>query len=204
MLGVSTYCLMDRPLHEALDRLAAITSLIEIMDEGPHFVQDASLFESYSGNFVFHAPYHGMNIACLFELIREATVKVMTDCFTIAAEIGAGVVMHPGYYAWEQEHEQADRQFKKSLPCLWAAARELSVIFWFENMRDMHFFNLRTPDDLALIKGCGFALDTGHAHINHCLPGFLQAGFSHMHIHDNNGKKIPIVPWEKETSILSR
>lgn len=72
------------------------------------------------------------------------------------------------------------------------------------SVRDMHFFNLRTPDDLALIKGCGFALDTGHAHINHCLPGFLQAGFSHMHIHDNNGKKIPIVPWEKETSILSR
>jgi sugar phosphate isomerase/epimerase len=189
MLGVSTYCLMDTPLQDALERLSAITSLVEVVDEGPHFVHDTSLFECYSADIVLHAPYHGMNIACLFESIREATVKVMTDCFSVAAEIGAGVVMHPGYYAWEQERELADRQFKKSLKDLCDAARELSVTFWFENMGDMHFFNLQTPEDLDLIEDCGFALDTGHAHINHCLPGFLQTGFSHMHIHDNYGRK---------------
>jgi sugar phosphate isomerase/epimerase len=189
MLGVSTYCLMDTSLQEALDSLSVITSLIEVVDEGPHFVHDASLFESYSADFVLHAPYHGMNIACLFEPIRKATVRVMTDCFSVAAEIGADVVMHPGYYAWEQEREQADRQFKKSLKELCDASSELSVTFWFENMGDMHFFNLRTPNDLDLIEGCGLALDTGHAHINHCLPGFLQTGFSHMHIHDNKGRK---------------
>jgi sugar phosphate isomerase/epimerase len=189
MVGISTYCLLDLPLPDALDRLSAITSLIQVVDEGPHFVQDASLFESFSADFVLHAPYHGMNIACLFESIREASVKVMTDCFSVAAEIGAGVVMHPGYYAWEQERGQADRQFKKSLHELCKAARDLSLTFWFENMGDMHFFNLRTPGDLDLIEGCGFALDTGHANLNHCLPGFLQTGFSHMHIHDNNGRR---------------
>jgi sugar phosphate isomerase/epimerase len=189
MLGVSTYCLMDTPLQEALDRLSAITTLIEVMDEGPHFVHDASLFESYSADFVLHAPYHGMNIASLFEPIRVASVRVMTDCFSVATGTNAEVVLHPGYYAWEQEREQADRQFKKSLTELCDAARELSVTFWFENMGDMHFFNLRTPEDLDLIEGCGLALDTGHAHINRCLPGFLQAGFCHMHIHDNYGKK---------------
>ncbi len=189
MLGVSTYCLMDTPLPEALERLSAISSLIEVVDEGLHFVQDAALFENYSADFVIHAPYHGMNIASLFEPIRKATVRVMTDCLSVAAEIGAPVVMHPGYHAWEQEREQADRQFKKSLQELWDAAHELSVTFWFENMGDMQFFNLRTPGDLDLIEGCGLALDIGHAHINHCLNGFLQAGFSHMHIHDNNGIK---------------
>jgi sugar phosphate isomerase/epimerase len=97
--------------------------------------------------------------------------------------------MHPGYYAWEQEHVQADRQFKKSLKELCSAARELSITSWFENMGDMHFFNLQTPMDLDLIEGCGFALATGHAHINHWLPGFLEAGFSHMHIHDNDGRR---------------
>jgi hypothetical protein len=56
-------------------------------------------------------------------------------------------------------------------------------------MGDMHFFNLQTPVDLHLIEGCGFALDTGCANINHCLPGFLQAGFSHMHIHHNVGRR---------------
>jgi sugar phosphate isomerase/epimerase len=189
MVGISTYCLLEQPLPEALDRLSAITNLIEVVDEGPHFVHDTSLFESYSADFILHAPYHGMNIACLFEPIRKATVQVMTDCFSVAAEIGAGVVMHPGYYAWEQEREQADRQFKKSLKELCKAASELSLTFWFENMGDMHFFNLRTPGDLDLIEGCGFALDTGHANLNHCLSGFLQTGFSHMHIHDNDGRR---------------
>jgi len=189
MVGVSTYCLLDRPLPEALDRLSEIASLIEVVDEGLHFVHDASLFKSYSADFVLHAPYHGMNIASLFEPIRTATVRVMTDCFAVAAETGAGVVMHPGYYAWEQERNQADRQFKKSLNELCDAARELSLTFWFENMGDMNFFNLRTPTDLDRIEGCGLALDTGHANLNHCLPAFLQTGFSHMHIHDNDGRR---------------
>jgi len=156
MVGISTYCLLDRPLPEALDRLSAITDLIEVVDEGPHFVHDASLFGSYSADFVFHAPYHGMNIASLFEAIRTASVQVMTDCFSVAAEVGAGVVMHPGYFAWEQERVQAGRQFKKSLHELCTAARELSLTFWFENMGDMNFFNLRTPSDLDRIEGCGF------------------------------------------------
>jgi len=189
MAGISTYCLLDRPLEEALDRLSAITSLIEVVDEGPHFINDVALFTNYSGKFILHAPYHGMNIASPFEAIRAASVKVMTDCFVTAAEIGASVVLHPGYYAWVQERELADRQFRVSLQELRDAAAERSVTFWFENMGDMNFFNLRTPADLALIDGTGFALDIGHANLNGCLPGFLETKFSHMHIHDNDGKR---------------
>jgi sugar phosphate isomerase/epimerase len=178
---------MDKPLPETFDTLAGITGLIEVMDEGLHFISDTAIFESYSQDFIIHAPYHGMNIASLFESIRRASVEVMTDCFAVAVEIGAPVVVHPGYHAWEQDREEADRQFKKSLQELRFAADELSLTFYFENMGGMHFFNLRTPEDLGLIEGNGFVLDVGHAHINHCLPGFLESGFSHMHIHDNNG-----------------
>lgn len=187
MFGVSSYCLMDKPLPETFDTLAGITGLIEVMDEGLHFISDTAIFESYSQDFIIHAPYHGMNIASLFESIRRASVEVMTDCFAVAAEIGAPVVVHPGYHAWEQDREEADRQFKKSLQELRFAADELSLTFYFENMGGMHFFNLRTPEDLGLIEGNGFVLDVGHAHINHRLPGFLESRFSHMHIHDNNG-----------------
>jgi len=189
MAGISTYCLLDRPLEEALDRLSAITSLIEVVDEGPHFISDASIFSNYSRKFILHAPYHGMNIASSFEAIREASVKVMTDCFSIAAEIGADVVIHPGYYAWEQERECADRQFRTSLHELRDSAAEYSLTFYFENMGDMNFFNLRTPADLVIIDGTGFALDIGHANLNHCLPMFLETTFGHMHIHDNDGRK---------------
>jgi sugar phosphate isomerase/epimerase len=189
MIGISTYCLLEETLPVALDRLADITGLIEVVDEGPHFITETDLFGSYSADFVLHAPYHGMNIACLFEPVRRASVEVMTDCFAVAAEIGAFVVLHPGYFAWEQEREQADRQFIKSLSELSAAARELSITFYFENMGDMNFFNLRTPEDLSIIDGTGFTLDVGHANLNRCLPAFLRTHIDHMHIHDNNGKR---------------
>jgi sugar phosphate isomerase/epimerase len=189
MIGISTYCLLENPLPIALDRLSGLTSLIEVVDEGPHFVTDAEIFESYSTDFILHAPYHGMNIACLFESIRRASVDVMTDCFTVAAEIGAAVVLHPGYFVWEQEREQADRQFRKSLQELTHAARERSLTFYFENMGDMNYFNLRTPEDLPIIEDTGFTLDVGHANLNQCLPAFLETEIRHMHIHDNNGKR---------------
>ncbi len=188
-LGVSSYCLIGRPLEESLDILSGVTDLIEVMDEGPHFITDPAVFESYSQDFVIHAPYHGMNIASIFDAIRKASVEVMTDCFAVAAEIGAPVVIHPGYYAWNQEKGEADRQFQQSLLELRDTAADLSLTFWFENMGDMNFFNLRTPDDIGLIGTTGFTLDTGHANLNHCLPEFLQTSFSHMHIHDNDGRK---------------
>jgi sugar phosphate isomerase/epimerase len=188
MLGVSTYCLMEMPLAAALDTLAPLTDLIEVMDEGNHFITDTSLFGSYTQKFTLHAPFHGMNIASVFEPVRKASVQVMAECFDVAAAIGAPVVMHPGYFAWEQEREQADRQFGKSLQELNEAAAEHPVEFWFENMGDMNYFNLRTPADLCLIGETGLTLDTGHANLNHCLPAFLKTPFRHMHIHDNEGR----------------
>ena len=189
MIGISTYCLIEEPLSVALDRLTALTDLIEVMDEGPHFVDSTEPFESYTADFILHAPYHGMNIACLFESVRRASVDVMTACFAQAAEIGAAVVLHPGYFAWAQEREQAAAQFATSLAELCAAACEYSVSFSFENMGNMDFFNLRTPADLALIGDCGFTLDVGHANLNGCLPGFLDTHFSHLHLHDNDGRR---------------
>ena len=189
MIGISTYCLIEEPLPVALDRLSGLTDRIEVMDEGLHFVSGPAIFGSYSADFTIHAPFHGLNIASVFESIRTASVGVITNCFAVASEIGAPVVLHPGYFAWENERELADRQFRKSLAELTAAARDLSVAFSFENMGGMNFFNLRTPDDLAIIEDSKFTLDVGHANLNRCLPGFLATPFCHMHLHDNNGKQ---------------
>ena len=188
MPGISTCCLMAEPLAAALDRLAPLTDLIEVMDEGPHLITDTSLFESYTQSFTVHAPFHGVNIASLFEPIRRASVQVTAECFRNAGALGAPVVVHPGYYAWEQEREAADRQFQASLWDLEHVAREYSVNFWFENMGNMNFFNLRTPESLPLIRDTGLVLDTGHAHLNGCLREFLSTPFRHMHLHDNSGK----------------
>lgn len=188
MVGISSCCLMEKPLAEALDELAPLTDLIEVMDEGLHLITDPDLFSCYTRKFTIHAPFHGMNIASVFEPIRKASVEVMIDCFAKVAALGAPVVLHPGYFAWEPERSAAGRQFTKSLEALKTAAAEYSVVFYFENMGGMNYFNLRTPADLGLIGGTGLALDTGHAHLNGCLEEFLRTPFCHMHIHDNSGK----------------
>jgi sugar phosphate isomerase/epimerase len=189
MLGVSTYCLHGESLDSALEHLSGITRMVEVMDEGYHFLADTSVLESYSFRYSIHAPYHGINIASIFETIRHASIDVTLDCFSVAAEIGANVVVHPGYYAWEQERESARRQFNKSLMELSSAADDLSMTFYLENMGDMDYFFLRKPDELDLLGDTGFALDVGHANLNNCLSAFLETTIDHMHIHDNYGKK---------------
>jgi sugar phosphate isomerase/epimerase len=113
----------------------------------------------------------------------------MAQCFSIAAEVNAGVVMHPGYFAWAEEHARAEQQLTKSLSDLDSLSREYSVRYFIENMGNWEYFLLKTPGELSLIENTPFALDVGHAHQNHCLAGFLQVPAAHYHLHDNEGKE---------------
>ncbi len=187
MFGVSTYCLNHEPLPAALDKLATITDCVEVMDEGLHRLESVEPLESYSFLYSIHAPARGVNIASILEPIRRASVEVLTQAFSIAAEVGADVVIHPGYYAWRQDRERAVERFQQSLGELAAAADDLSVAFFVENMADLEYFFLRSPEDLPLIGDIGLALDVGHAHLNGCLDAFLAHPAAHFHLHDNDG-----------------
>ncbi len=186
MLGISTLCLHHEPLPQALEKLAAVTGYIEVMDEGLHHLENSEPLLSCSCRFSIHAPCRGTNLASLLEPIRRASVVVMEECFAIAAEVNAPVVVHPGYFAWPEERERAGEQLKRSLADLSRAAREYLVQYTVENMGNWEYFLLRSPDELPLIDGCGFTLDVGHAHQNHCLPAFLNRPAQHYHLHDNN------------------
>lgn len=188
MLGISTFCLHDRPLESALEELSSRTGLVEIMDDGPHHLESAELLESFPFRYVFHAPCRSINIASIHEPIRRASVEVIGKCFEIAAEAGANVIVHPGYFAWEQEREHALSQMKRSLRELLVRASENGITFFVENMGNWDYFFLRKPSELEIIDGIGLALDVGHAHLNRCLPAFLEVPLSHVHIHDNDGK----------------
>jgi sugar phosphate isomerase/epimerase len=189
MFAVSTFCLHSVPLTAALDRLTAITDHIEIMDEGLHYLDSADPLKNYSAHYTIHAPSRGTNIASLLEPIRKASVEVVRQCFLIAADIKAGVVVHPGYFAWAEERAKAEQQLKKSLSELDCLAGEYSVSYFVENMGDWNYFFLKTPDELPLIGDTPFALDVGHAHQNHCLAEFLRFPAAHYHLHDNNSKE---------------
>lgn len=187
MFGISTYCLHREPLSRALDTLAPITDCVEVMDEGLHHLESAEPLESHAFRYFIHAPSRGVNIASVLEPIRRASVEVQTQAFAIAAEVGADVVIHPGYYAWSEERGRATERFRQSLGELTAAAEDLSVTFFVENMGNWEYFFLRSCDDLPLIGGIGLALDVGHANMNGCLDCFLTHPAAHFHLHDNNG-----------------
>jgi sugar phosphate isomerase/epimerase len=189
MFAVSTFCLHSVPLAAALDRLTAITDRIEIMDEGLHYLDSADPLKNYSARYTIHAPCRGTNIASLLEPIRKASVEVAARCFAIAAEVNAGVVVHPGYFAWAEERAKAEQQLTKSLSDLACLAAEYSVRYFVENMGNWEYFFLKTPDELPLIGDTLFALDVGHAYQNHCLAEFLRFPSAHYHLHDNEGKE---------------
>jgi sugar phosphate isomerase/epimerase len=189
MFGISTFCLHQESLTTALDRISSISDYIEVMDEGLHHLENTELLLSYSSHFSIHAPCRGTNIASLLEPIRRASVEVIGQCFLIAAEVNASVVVHPGYFAWKEERTMAERQLMISLADLSSLANEYSVPYFIENMGNWDYFFLKTPDELPLIGNTPFALDVGHAHLNFCLQEFLRLPANHYHLHDNNGKE---------------
>ena len=98
MFGISTFCLHQEPLTTALDKISSISDHIEVMDEGLHYLENSEPLMSYSAHFSIHAPCRGTNLASLLEPIRRASVEVIEQCFLIAAEVNAGVVVHPGIF----------------------------------------------------------------------------------------------------------
>jgi sugar phosphate isomerase/epimerase len=188
MLGISTFCLHDLPLPEALGKLEGLTDLVEIMDDGNHYLETAAPLAGHDLRYVLHSPSRGVNIASLREPIRRASVEVLSQCFSVAAEVEAPVVIHPGYFAWKEEREAALGQFRRSLADLKAAAGDLPVTFYVENMPAWDYFFLRFPEELPLLDGVGLALDVGHARLNGCLGGFLGQPMAHAHLHDNDGR----------------
>jgi sugar phosphate isomerase/epimerase len=108
---------------------------------------------------------------------------------TIAAEVNATLVVHPGYFAWAEERKKAELQLRVSLDELTRMGNDNSVAFFIENMGNWDYFLVKTQDELCLLGDIPFALDVGHAHQNHCLLEFLSFPAGHFHLHDNNSKE---------------
>ena len=189
MFGVSTLCLHKEPLTTALEKISSLSDHIEVLDEGLHYLASAEPLLSYTSIYSLHAPSRGTNIASQLEPIRRASVEVMGQCMSVAAEVNAGIVIHPGYFAWEPERDTAVRQLGVSLGELSHLSEEYSVPFYVENMGNWDYFLLKTPAELPLIGTTPFALDVGHANQNHCLVDFLSHPAAHYHLHDNNGRE---------------
>lgn len=188
-IALSTYCVISKTLAEALDILENKTSAVEVMDDGNHYTNDASLLQSYPYKYTIHAPIRSVNIASILPPIRKASVGLICESMDLAAECNAlRVVFHPGYYTFEEEYEKAVLALKTSLAEIMQYSRECGVPCCIENMGEFGYYFLRYPNDFSLIGDMEFCLDIGHAHQCGVLNEFLSKPFVHIHVHDNDGE----------------
>ena len=87
MFGVSTHCLSENPIETALTLLADITSTVEVMDDGLHYLDSPEILESFSFTYYMHAPSRGVNIASHLEPIRKASVEVIYSFVSIEGDL---------------------------------------------------------------------------------------------------------------------
>jgi sugar phosphate isomerase/epimerase len=190
--GCSTFCCMNLPLREALPFVREKTDRIEIVSEGLHdlfrYHEDC---QSVSAHYTVHAPLSDINLASTNERIRAASLAVIDDLCGICDSIHATVlVVHPGYFPWENMRAVSRESLVRSLDDLCAVQQEHDVRIGIENMGSWECLHFRQPDlvpELAS-RDIGFVLDVGHARLNNALETFAETSVPcHIHFHDNKG-----------------
>jgi sugar phosphate isomerase/epimerase len=178
MLWISTTCMRETPLDIALESLGSLTRGVEIVDEGLHRIPAVSLLESFPYKYMIRLPQREINPASILEPVRQASVAVITERFELASEIGAEVVVDPGFVSSKSDLSHAKRQLARSCVDIIHAADEFGIRFLFRNMGKKEGNMVRYPEDINLITQIPLALDIGHAHVNGCLPKFLHEAAS--------------------------
>ena len=168
----------DTPLDIALESIGSLTRGVEIVNSGVHHIPAVSLLESFPYKYMVRLPQRDINLASIFEPVRQAAVAIITEQFEFASEIGAEVVVDPGYITSPADRSHAKRQLARSCVDIIRAADEFGIRFLFRNMGKNEGYMVRYPEDLNLITQIPLALDIGHAHVNGCLPGFLHEAAS--------------------------
>jgi sugar phosphate isomerase/epimerase len=188
MLWISTSCLSNSPLDVALENIGSLTRGVEIVDGGKHYVSNHELLESYPYKYVIFLKQLDINPASIIEPIREAAVDVINQRFSLAAEIGAQVVIHPGYVTFPIDLPRARQQLSRSLTELMISAQNLGITFMVRNAGKTDLALLRRPDELSSMGMVPLSLDIGNAYQNNCLEEFLYEGASrYVCLYDNNG-----------------
>ncbi|MDK2974088.1 MAG: hypothetical protein PWP08_459 [Methanofollis sp.] len=191
-IGVSTYCLMDRSLGDALETLSTETDLVEVLSDSRHSLFEyADVCTSFDLRYTVHAPTTDLNIALENERMRLASIRVIEDLAGVCDRIGASVlVVHPGVCTDLRRMAASARALRRSLDDLARMQTGCAVTLAVENMGSWPCCHFRDTALLPVLEelGLGFVLDVGHARLNGNLEAFCTAGDPvHFHLHDNDG-----------------
>lgn len=199
----------------------------EIVQEGSQSLSSKTvqnlknIYDTTNLELTLHLPFSDMNLAGLNDSIRAEVLRQMKHYLTLASNYVSLAVVHPGYlspYGVQVPH-QAYMTNLASIRELCDFAADLGVLIAVENMPDLPKIFGKYPDEMQEIldavgsHNVGFTFDVGHANTVGLIDEFLdQLGgrISHVHIHDNMGKKdehLPIgegtVNWKQVMGKLS-
>ena len=178
MLWISTTCLKDAPLEIALESLGSLTRGVEINLSGKHRIPEISLLDSFPYRYMLRIPQPDINLASIFEPVRQAGVAVLTERFALGSEVDAEIVVEPGYVSSSADIQFARRQLARSCNDLIHSSEEYGVRFFFRNMGRNEANIVRFVEDIQYISQIPIALDIGHAQVNGCLSRFIHEAAS--------------------------
>ena len=157
MIGISCTAFSADPPKQWLDRIVGNFELWEIFSEGSHSIvhnykEFKDLLPSYDLHYSVHAPICDINIACIYDSVRKASMKETLDNISYANKLGIDrITVHPGLSSMSV-HGIEDRYLakaKESMKILEEAQREYGVSVAIENMPDMYFFLGRTAEEIG-------------------------------------------------------
>jgi sugar phosphate isomerase/epimerase len=183
----------------------------EIVQEGSQCLSSKTvqnlknIYETTSLELTLHLPFSDMNLAGLNDSIRAEVLRQMKNYLTLASNYVNLAVVHPGYlspYGAQVPH-QAYMTNLSSIRELCDFAADFGILIAVENMPDFPKIFGKYPDEMQEMldavgsHNVGFTFDVGHANTVELIDEFLdQLGdrISHVHIHDNMGKKDEHLP----------
>lgn len=174
-----------------------------------------------------HLPFSDMNLAGLNTGIRNEVLCQMKDFLKIASDFVELAVIHPGYLSphGAQLPDLAWKTNIESLQSICDFAADCGITIAVENMPEVpKIFGKYPQEMLQMVEevnrdNVGLTLDIGHANTigkskgTEIMDDFLKmykGRISHVHLHDNMGKKdehLPLgkgnVDWKRVMDSLS-
>jgi len=202
-LALSAYRMVTQPFSWATGLEDLGFDGWEVVSEGRQKITKESLPElrdvinSMGLEITVHGPFSDLNPASMDDAIRNESIRQIKQCVELSSDFSKIVVVHPGVLSplGAQMPDQSWTRNVDALRELSRHAEEYGVTLCLENMPDLDKLLCRTPHEIfgmvESVGGIGMTFDVGHANTMHNVADFLKekAKFTHVHIHDNHGKK---------------
>ena len=186
----------------------------EIVQEGSQCLNSKNIqnlkniYETTGLELSLHLPFSDMNLAGLNESIRLEVIRQMKHYITLASNYINLAVIHPGYLSafGVQVPQAAYLTNLASIREICDFAADFGILVAVENMPDLPSIFGKYPDEMLEMlesigsHNVGFTFDVGHANTVGLVNDFLDLlsdRISHVHIHDNMGKKDEHLPLGK-------